>query len=115
MIVPNEMFRLGRADAGSRTVGEHTVEGVAFRQAEFAADDFVACADIADDVDAVDVYAWPLLDRIGDIDGTVRDVAGDDRANIDEHEAARAGGEGQRFDRAVDQIGVVNLILNRKQ
>ena len=64
-----------RFDAGARTVDQHAVEGVAFDETEFAANDLVERARVADDIDLFDVDARALLDVEDDVDGVVVAVA----------------------------------------
>ena len=59
------------AEAGQPLLGaidHQRVEGVSFRQAEFAADHVVLGALVADDIDALDIDARTLIDDVGDRD-----------------------------------------------
>ena len=98
-----------RADAGARAVDQHAVEGVAFHQAEFAADHLVEGAGVADDVDLLDIDARALLDVEDQIDGVVVAVARDARMDFGEGIALGAGGVGQRVDRFLHRLGVVDV------
>ena len=83
------------------------VEGVAFDQAELAADDLVQGADVARDVDALDEHARPFADLEDDPDGLVFAVAVDARPDVDERIAEGADGLDQRVDGLVDLVGIV--------
>ena len=72
------------------------IEGVALDQAELAADDLIQRAQIAGDVDALDIDARPFLDVVGDVDGVGVGVAPHLRLDVDEGEAEIAERVGQR-------------------
>src|SRR5262249_23605468 len=70
------------ANAGTRTVDQHAVEGIALLQPELAADDAVQGARIAGNVDLFDIDARPLRDLEAEIDGTGLWVAPQPRMNL---------------------------------
>ena len=74
---------LGAAQLGGR-------EGVAFRQPELAADHLVLGADVAGDVDALDIDLRAFLDVVGQVEDLVLGVAVDARPHVDEGVAEAA-------------------------
>ena len=91
------------------------VERIAFDQAELAADDAVLRAEVAGDVDALDINLRTFLHVIGDVDRMGVGVALDRRIDLHEGIAAIAERVADGADRAVDQIGVVPIALARRE
>ena len=97
-----------RLEAALAAIDQRRVIGVAFAEIEFAPDHVVAGPGIAVDVDALDVKAFALLDRVDQIDQLARlpFAAG-------HHGRERLAGFGQRhrhiLDGFVDRIGVINI------
>src|SRR6185437_5463842 len=98
-----------RANAGPRAVDQHAIEGIALHQAEFPPDHLVERAGVADDVYLLDIDARSLVDLEDDVDRIVFAVAGDARMHFGKRVALGAGGIGERVDRLLDQIGVVQI------
>ena len=90
-------------------IDEHLVVGVALADIELAADDVVARAGVAADVDALDVDARAFLDHIADVDGAGRRIAHAGRANLGEGIAAPGHLGGHVGERVLDRLGVVDL------
>ena len=82
--------------------------GVALGQSELAPDDVVLGAEIADDVDALDIDARAFVDDIDDAHGVGRLVALEARPNLAEGVTLLGHGDGQRLDRLLDLLGVVD-------
>ena len=94
-------------------VDQHLVVGVAFADIELAADDVVARAGVAADVDALDVDARAFLDDIAEVDGAGRRIAHAGRADLGEGVAAPGHLGGHVGERALDRFGVVDLARPR--
>ena len=58
-----------RAQSLARRLDQQAVKGVAFGQAKLAPDDVVLGAEIADDVDALDIDPRALVDDVDDVHG----------------------------------------------
>ena len=86
------------------------VERVAFGQAELAAHHFVEGAHIADHVDALDVDPGPFVDYVGEIDGLIVRALFQIGLDVDESIAELADFIGERGDRRLDVVGVVDLV-----
>ena len=82
-------------------VDQQRIVGVALGQPELAPDHVVLRAQVADDVDALDVDARTFVDHVGDVICATR-VAHRARADAREGEALLGDGEGQLLDRVVD-------------
>ena len=64
-----------RFQAPLGALDQHLVEGVAFADVELAADDIVARAGVAADLDALDIGLGALVDRVDDRNRAVLEVA----------------------------------------
>src|SRR6185312_3872915 len=89
-------------------VDQCAIVGVALADIELAADDVIARADVAADVDALDVGARALFHDEGEVDRVGLGVAVAARANIGEGVAAARGLDGHRLDALLHQVGVVD-------
>ena len=92
-----------------RALDQHLVEGVAFADVELAADDVVARARVAADLDALDIGLGALVDRIDDRDGAVLEIAVAARRDLREGIAQAGDVLGQRDDRVFDVLGAVDV------
>src|SRR6185312_7269318 len=89
-------------------VDQCAIVGVALADIELAADDVIARADVAADVDALDVGARALFHDEGGVDRVGLGVAVAARAHIGEGVAAARGLDGHRLDALLHQVGVVD-------
>ena len=96
-----------------RALDQHLVEGVALADVEFAADDIVARAVVAADLDALDIGLGALVDRIDDRDRAVLEIAVAARRDLREGIAQAGDMLGQRDDRVFDVLGVVDVARMR--
>ena len=99
----------------ARPLQQGAVEGVAFGQHHFAADDVVQRAGVADHVDPVDVDPLAFLDVEGDVDGVGLGIGAIGRFNLDEGIACRTRGEGQGVDRRLDLVALVQIARTDRQ
>ena len=83
------------------------VERVALDQLKLAADHLVEGANIADDVDPLDIDLWTLLHVEGNVDGMVFTISRDVRLDLDKGITAVAEGISQHRNRFFDSIGIV--------
>ena len=103
------------ANAGARAVNQHAVEGIAFLQAELAADDAVQRAGVARNVDLLDIDARALDDLETQINRMGVLVALDARMDLGKGIALGARGVGQGVNRLLHRIlriGVAFLGVN---
>ena len=82
---------------------------------ELAADHPVQRARIADNVDALDIDARPLVDDEFDVDGLVVAIARGARRDVDEGIARGTGREGQLVDPVLDQLAAEQIALVDRQ
>ena len=83
------------------------VECVSLDQLKFAADHLVEGANVADDLDPLDVNLRALLDIEGNVDGMLFPVPGDVRLDFDKGITAVAEGIRQHRNRFFDSFGIV--------
>ena len=96
-------------DALARAPQQGRVEGVAFRHPELPADDLVQGADVAHDIDPLDVDARAFVDHVGEVDLAFGVALVGHRLDLGERVAQLADLLGQRHDRVLDLVGVVDL------
>ena len=100
-----------RLDAIRRAAHLEAVEGIAFRQTEFATDDLVLGLRVAVDVDALDIDAVRIGHLEGDRHGLGVLVAVEVRADIGEGVPDQTGGFLDPVDRVFDGLGVIPVVL----
>ena len=100
-----------RSDPDPGPIHKDPVEGVAFGDAHLAANDFIDRAGVAADLHPLHIDARPLVHFEHHVHHAF--LRADGRARIDVHEgvAGDAGGEGDRFGRVLDALGVELLAL----
>ncbi len=91
------------------TIDQDAVVGIAFRYMQLAADHVIEGTEVADDVDALDIDAWPFLDIEDQIESFLGRIAGDLRIDAGKGIARLAGLQGHVLDRLVDLAGVISL------
>ncbi len=85
------------------------IEGIALDQLKLAAYYFVEGANVADDVDPLDIDLRPLLDIEGNVDRTVFSVSGDVRLYFHKGVAPVAERTRQHRNRFFDGLGIVPI------
>ena len=95
-----------RAQAAARGLDQQPVEGVALGESEFAANHVVLGAEVADDVDALDIDARPLVDHEGDVDAAVDLVAVEAGSHLRKGIALLRGADGQGLGRLLDPLAL---------
>jgi hypothetical protein len=99
------------------TANHGLVEGIAFRQVEFAADDVVASPGVTADFNALDIGARALVDEVADRDRAVCEIAIATRRDLSEREAGVSNALGNRNDRVFDvfrAVGRAGTALNER-
>ena len=91
-----------------RAAQQGGVERVALGEPELAPDHLVQGAQVAADVDALDIDPLALVDLVGDVDRERLGILGQLRLDVDEGVAQPADLVGQRLDRRLDLVGVVD-------
>src|SRR5262249_31172596 len=89
-------------------VDHQRIIGIALREPELAADYVVARAQVADDIDALDVDAGAFIDEIGDVDDVRAGLARRARAHAREGKALFGNDERQSLHRLVHQVLIVD-------
>jgi len=89
------------------------VEGIAFADIEFAANDEITGLFIAADFNALDIGARALIDRIGDGNRVILEVAVATWLNLGEGVALTGNLFGNLDDRVFDFLGVVGVAFPR--
>src|SRR4029077_17303632 len=92
-------------------IDQRAVVRIAFGDVEFAPDHVIAGADIAADIDALDIGARALVDDKGDIDGAGLRIAVAARADGGERIAAPRHLDGHVLDGLFDRLAVVDVAL----
>src|SRR6202035_5235775 len=97
------------------SVDKRAVVRIAFGDVELAPDYVIAGADIAADIDALDIGARALIDDEGNVDGASLRIAVAARANGGERIAAPRYLDGDLLDRLFDRLAVVDVALAHAQ
>ena len=103
------------ANSGPRAPELRGIEGIALDQAKLAADNLVQGANVAGDVDPLDVDPRTLIDLIAERYDAIFPIAIDPRADVDERIAQPTELEGHIFDSLLDQLGVVGVVLEGRR